>query len=156
MIFGKRSVLALLLGVALLAACARARNDVSGETYDQDVLKKATLMLVAWVAEGKPMPGYEPLFCPEQERAKIKEVQVICPYLPTSVALGPTPLVKRALEKYEGPPFSESGVLILELEMRKKLDDRLILVLKVLNLSQAGQKTFTFQNVDGKIRVRST
>jgi hypothetical protein len=146
--------LALLLGVALLTACAHTHNGSAGDAFDRDVLRKSTLMLIAWVAEGKPMPGYDLAFCPEQDRARLKECRILCAYLPSGTALSANPAVRRVYEKYGGPPFSESGVLAVELELRKRLDDRVILGLKVLNLSQAAYKTFTFENVEGKIRVK--
>ena len=98
--FGKLCLLVLLL--VLLAACAHNPPGPPNDVFGADAVTKSTRMLVAWIAEGTPMPGYDLAFCPEQDRARLKECRVICPYLPAGTALSSSPIGQARLRGVQG------------------------------------------------------
>ena len=98
--------------------------------------EEATQHLVAWVAEGKSLSAFHEAY-PEAERmTSMKQIFVMCDFLPPGVILGSDPRVQRLAAAnyqltYRKFGYRETSYLTLEL----KEDTAETLILEVFNVS---------------------
>lgn len=117
--------------------------------------EEATRDLVAWVADGTPLPGFGGFFhlyeCFGKQPDPPTKYIFICTYLPGTITLSHNPLVSRAKK---APEQSQLGptALVLEIRLVKADPESVLLCLMGPTASCYGQ--YRFSRKDGVLSVR--
>jgi hypothetical protein len=95
---------------------------------------EAASVLVAWIVEGRPVPGFVEMYPDAKWMPSKERIFVVCEFLPSSTFVSSDSRVKRVGENESGELFEKSGFDKTDyITIERKMESKYVLVVELSN-----------------------